>query len=75
MRIATEMMRMTVMPAMRPSLASTAIRTQEQEEVKSNMYPVGQGVMVWRGQWHWQLSGSQVFSDAMQADLASVLLQ
>ena len=35
--MAMERRRMTMMPAMRPSLASTAMRTQAQEEVKSNM--------------------------------------
>ena len=50
MMMVMERRRMTMIPAIRPSLASTAMRTQEQVELKSNMYPVGQGWMVLRGQ-------------------------
>ena len=39
------------------------------------MYPVEQGCMVCRGQWHWQVSGSHTLSAAIQSALCRVLLQ
>ena len=62
------------MPAMIPSPMS-AMCLQEQEEEKSNMYPVEQGWMVWRGQWQWQVSGSQTLLALMHSALSWVLLQ